>query len=70
MVATNPCYQYIAKPHISPPSCFKKMRNSTTPRLPDGVPSRKRMDYIDSINSHPHQGVYYDIIQYIQRGYE
>jgi hypothetical protein len=27
MVATNPCYQYIATPHISSPSFIKKMRN-------------------------------------------
>jgi Ulp1 family protease len=28
------------------------------------------MDYLDSINSHPHQGVYYAIIQYLLREYE
>jgi hypothetical protein len=37
MVATNPCYQCIATQEISSPSCFKKIRNPTTPRLPDGA---------------------------------
>jgi hypothetical protein len=35
-----------------------------------GVPSRKCMDYLDSINYHPHAGVYYAIIPYLQREYE
>jgi Ulp1 family protease len=33
-------------------------------------PLKKRMDYLDSINSHPHTGLYYAIIQYLQREYE
>jgi hypothetical protein len=36
-VAIHPRYQYIATPHISSPSCSKKMRNPTTPILPDGA---------------------------------
>jgi Ulp1 family protease len=35
-----------------------------------GIPLEKRMDYLDSMISHPHQGVYYAIIQYLQREYE
>jgi Ulp1 family protease len=33
-------------------------------------PLEKCMDYLESMNSHPHQGVYYAIIQYLQREYE
>jgi hypothetical protein len=33
-------------------------------------PLDKRMDYLDSVNSHPHAGVYYAIIQNLQREYE
>jgi hypothetical protein len=33
-------------------------------------PLEKRMDYLDSMNSHPHQGAYYAIMQYLQREYE
>jgi Ulp1 family protease len=35
-----------------------------------GYPLQKRMDYLDSMNSHPHKGVYYTIIQYFQIEYE
>ena len=33
-------------------------------------PQEKRMDYLDSLNYHPHDGVYYAIIQYLQKEYE
>jgi Ulp1 family protease len=33
-------------------------------------PLDKRMGYLDSINSHPHAGLYYAIIQYLQKEYE
>jgi Ulp1 family protease len=33
-------------------------------------PLEKRMAFLDSINSHPHAGFYYAIIQYLQREYE
>jgi Ulp1 family protease len=34
-----------------------------------GVP-KKNMDYLYSMNNHPHAGLYYAIIQYLQREYE
>jgi Ulp1 family protease len=33
-------------------------------------PLEKCMDYLDSMNSHPHKGMHYVIIQYLQREYE
>jgi hypothetical protein len=33
-------------------------------------PLEKRMDYLDSMNSHPHAGLYRAIIQYLIREYE
>jgi Ulp1 family protease len=33
-------------------------------------PLKKHMDYLYSMNSHPHAGLYYTIIQYLQREYE
>jgi hypothetical protein len=33
-------------------------------------PLEKHMVYLDSTNSHPHKGVYYAIIQYLQREYD
>jgi Ulp1 family protease len=33
-------------------------------------PLEKRMGYLDSMNCHPQKGVYYAIIQYLQREYK